>query len=52
LDEALLRCKAHSAVAFRTTVNVVATQPITQLFAVRQLVKIAEADENIARTKA
>ena len=52
LDEALLRCKAHSAVAFRTTVNVVATQPITQLFAVRQLVKIADADENIARTKA
>lgn len=35
-----------------TTVNIVATQPITQLFAVRQLVKIAEADENIARTKA
>jgi outer membrane protein TolC len=36
----------------QTTVNVVATQPITQLFAVRQLVKIAQADENIARTKA
>ena len=35
-----------------TTVNIVATQPITQLFAVRQLVKIAQADENIARTKA
>jgi len=32
--------------------NVVATQPITQLFAVRQLVKIARADENIARAKA
>jgi len=36
----------------QTTVNVVATQPITQLFAVRQLVKIAQADENIARSKA
>ena len=36
----------------QTTVNVVATQPITQLFAVRELVKIAQADENIARTKA
>ena len=35
-----------------TTINVVATQPITQLFAVRQLVKIARADENIARAKA
>src|SRR5262245_52719436 len=35
-----------------TTVNVVATQPITQLFSVRQLVKIAQADENIARAKA
>jgi outer membrane protein TolC len=35
----------------QTTVNVVATQPITQLFAVQQLVKIAQADENIARAK-
>src|SRR5580765_5580419 len=33
-------------------VNVVVTQPITQLFGVRQLVKIARADENIARAKA
>jgi hypothetical protein len=33
-------------------VNVVAVQPITPLFAVRQLVKIARADENIARAKA
>jgi outer membrane protein TolC len=32
--------------------NVVAVQPITPLFAVRQLVKIARADENIARAKA
>jgi outer membrane protein TolC len=33
-------------------VNVVVTQPITQLFAVHQLAKIAQADENIARAKA
>jgi outer membrane protein TolC len=33
-------------------VNVAVTQPITQLFGVRQLVKIARADENIARLKA
>jgi len=33
-------------------VNVVVTQPLTQLFGVRQLVKIARADENIARAKA
>jgi outer membrane protein TolC len=33
-------------------VNVVVTQPITQLFGVHQLVKIARADENIARAKA
>jgi outer membrane protein TolC len=36
----------------QTLVNVVATQPITQLLAVHQLVKIARADENIARAKA
>jgi outer membrane protein TolC len=36
----------------QTTLNVVVTQPITQLFGVRQLVKIARADENIARAKA
>jgi outer membrane protein TolC len=36
----------------QTAVNVVATQPITQLLSVRQLVKIARADENIARAKA
>ena len=35
-----------------TVFNVVATQPITQLFAVHQLTKIARADENIARAKA
>jgi len=33
-------------------VNVVAIQPITPLFAIRQLVKISRADENIARAKA
>src|SRR5262249_552937 len=32
--------------------NVVATQPITQLWSIRQLVKIARADENIAMAKA
>src|SRR5215471_11722977 len=36
----------------QTLVNVVATQPITQLLAVHQLAKIARADENIARAKA
>jgi outer membrane protein TolC len=36
----------------QTAFNVVVTQPITQLFGVRQLVKIARADENIARAKA
>ena len=36
----------------QTVFNVVATQPITQLFAVHQLAKIARADENIARAKA
>ena len=36
----------------QTAVNVGATQPITPLFAIRQLVKIARADENIAKAKA
>jgi outer membrane protein TolC len=35
-----------------TAFNVSATQPITPLFAIYQLVKIARADENIARAKA
>ena len=35
-----------------TVVNVFAVQPITPLFSVRQLVKIARADENVARAKA
>jgi outer membrane protein TolC len=36
----------------QNAVNVTVTQPITQLFGVRQLVKIARADENIAKAKA
>jgi outer membrane protein TolC len=36
----------------QTAVNVSVVQPITPIFAVRQLVKIARADENIARAKA
>jgi len=35
-----------------TVVNVAAVQPVTELFAIRQLVVIARADENIARAKA
>jgi len=36
----------------QNSVNVMAVQPITPLFAIYQLVKIARADENIARAKA
>ena len=36
----------------QTLVNVLAVQPITPIFSVRQLVKIARADENVARAKA
>jgi outer membrane protein TolC len=36
----------------QTVFNATVTQPITQLFGVRQLVKIARADENIAKAKA
>ena len=36
----------------QTAVNVAVAQPVTPLFAIRQLVKIARADENIARAKA
>lgn len=36
----------------QTAVNVAVAQPITPLFAINQLVKIARADENIARAKA
>ena len=35
-----------------TIFNAMATQPVTPLFSVHQLVKIARADENIARAKA
>ncbi len=35
-----------------TVVNLSAVQPVTPLLAIRQLVKIARADENIARAKA
>jgi outer membrane protein TolC len=36
----------------QTVVNVLAAQPITPLFSVRQLERIARADENIVRAKA
>lgn len=36
----------------QNVVNVMVTQPITQLLSIRQLEKIARADENIARAKA
>jgi outer membrane protein len=36
----------------QTVVNVLAAQPITPLLSVHQLVKIARADENVARAKA
>jgi len=36
----------------QTVVNVLAAQPITPLLSVRQLVRIARADENVARAKA
>ena len=36
----------------QTGVNVSAVQPVTPLFAIHQLVKIARADENIAKAKA
>jgi len=36
----------------QTAINVSVVQPITPLLAIRQLVKVARADENIARAKA
>ena len=36
----------------QTAFNIAATQPVTPLFSVYQLVKIARADENIAKAKA
>ena len=52
LTGALLSLPVQAVFQDQHAVNVVVTQPITQLFGVRQLVKIARADENIARAKA
>src|SRR5262245_1505651 len=52
LTGAVLNVPIQAVFQDQTLVNVVATQPITQLLSVRQLVKIARADENIARAKA
>ena len=52
LTGALLSVPVTAVFQDQNAVNVVVTQPITQLFGVHQLVKIARADENIARAKA
>ena len=52
LTGALLSLPVQAVFQDNYAVNVVVTQPITQLFGVRQLVRIARADENIARAKA
>jgi outer membrane protein TolC len=52
LSGALISLPVQAVFQDQNAVNVVVTQPITQLFGVRQLVKIARADENIARAKA
>src|SRR5262245_26634814 len=52
LTGALISVPITAVFQNQNAVNVVATQPITQLFAVHQLVKIARADENIAKAKA
>jgi outer membrane protein TolC len=52
LSGALISVPVNVFFQNQTMFNVVATQPITQLFAVHQLEKIARADENIARAKA
>jgi outer membrane protein TolC len=52
LTGALISVPVNVVFQNQTLLNVVATQPITQLFAVHQLAKIARADENIARAKA
>ena len=49
---ALLSFPVQAVFQDQNAVNVVVTQPITQLFGIRQLVRIARADENIARAKA
>src|SRR5262245_4298037 len=52
LTGALISVPITAVFQNQNAVNVVATQPITQLFAVHQLVKVAQADENIAKAKA
>jgi len=52
LTGALISVPITAVFQNQNAVNVVATQPITQLWSIRQLVKIARADENIARAKA
>jgi len=52
LTGALISVPITAVFQNQNAVNVVATQPITQLLSIRQLVKIARADENIARAKA
>jgi outer membrane protein TolC len=52
LTGGLLSVPVQAVFQDQNAVNVVVTQPITQLFGVRQLVRIARADENIARAKA
>jgi outer membrane protein TolC len=52
LTGGILQLPVQAVFQDQNAVNVVVTQPITQLFGVRQLVKIARADENIARAKA
>jgi outer membrane protein TolC len=48
----ILQVPVQAVFQDQNAVNVVVTQPITQLFGIRQLVKIARADENIAKAKA
>jgi len=52
LTGGILQLPVQGVFQDQNAVNVVVTQPIPQLFGVRQLVKIARADENIARAKA
>jgi outer membrane protein TolC len=52
LTGALLNFPVQAVFPDQNAVNVVVTQPITQLLGVHQFVKIARADENIARAKA
>src|SRR5215472_13599175 len=52
LTGGILQLPVQAVFQDQNAVNVVVTQPITQLFGIRQLVRIARADENIARAKA